>query len=346
MRVLVADIGATNARLAVVVVEAGELHFESEAEYASAHHDGLEPILRDFVSGLKTRPERACIGVPGPVVDGAARLPILGWEVRTEEVARAAGVPEPILLNDFEVLARSIPFLGDEDFETLQPGRPPADAREPHTLAVVGAGTGLGHAYLTSGPDGYRVHPSEGGHAEFSPRSPLEWELREHLAARFGRVSVERVVSGPGLLNVYRFLVDTGRVAEAPGVRERMAEVDPAAVIAERGMEGSDEASATALALLVDAYGAHAGDVALVLRAEGGVFLGGGIPPRILPRLRDGAFLEAFLDKGRLRPLLERVPVHVILNSRAALVGAARVAWSANPRTPGQRTRPRPESGA
>jgi len=326
MKVLAGDIGATSARLAVVEVEGREVRFLEERHYESTRFDALEPILREFLGGLSERPQAGCLGVPGPVVGGRARLPILGWQVERDSLVEAAGISRLEILNDFEVLARSIPVLSGDDLVTLHPGGGPDPGGNPRPLAVVGAGTGLGHAYLTWEEGGYRVHPSEGGHVEFSPRSPLEWELREHLAGRHGRVSVERVVSGPGLLNVYRFLADRGRAAESPRIRERMAEEDPAGVVAEHGLEGSDPLCVQALDILVSAYGAHAGDVALVLRAEGGVFLAGGVPPRILPKLRDGTFLKAFLDKGRLTPLLERVPVHVVVNPRAALVGAADLA--------------------
>jgi glucokinase len=326
MKVLAGDIGATNARLAVVEVEGPEVRFLEERHYESTRYNGLEPILREFLGDLPERPEAGCLGVPGPVVGGRARLPILGWNVKRDSLAEAAGISRLEILNDFEVLARSIPVLSGDDLVTLHQGSVPDPGRHPPPLAVVGAGTGLGHAYLTWAEGGYRVHPSEGGHGEFSPRSALEWELREYLAARHGRVSVERVVSGPGLPNIYRFLADSGRAPESPRIRERMAEEDPAGVVAEHGLEGSDPLCAQALEILVSAYGSHAGDVALVLRAEGGVFLAGGVPPRILPKLQDGTFLEAFLDKGRLTPLLERVPVQVVVNPRAALVGAADLA--------------------
>ena len=326
MKVLAGDIGATNARLALAEVEGPEVRFLEERHYESTRYSALEPILREFLGDLPERPEVGCLGVPGPVVGGRARLPILGWDVERDSLAEAADISRLEILNDFEVLARSIPVLSGDDLVTLHPGSVPDPEGRPLPLAVVGAGTGLGHAYLTWAEGEYRVHPSEGGHVEFSPRNALEWELREHLAERHGRVSVERVVSGPGLLNIYRFLTDSGRAPESPRIRERMAEEDPAGVVAEHGLEGSDPLCVQALEILVAAYGAHAGDVALVLRAEGGVFLAGGVPPRILPKIQDGTFLKAFLDKGRLTPLLERVPVRTVVNPRAALVGAADLA--------------------
>jgi glucokinase len=332
VRILAGDIGATNARLALLDWGDDGPRFLEEGHYESTRYEALEPILRDFTGRLSAPPEAACLGVPGPVVEGRAVLTILGWDVREGSLAEAAGIPALTILNDFEAVARSVPLLAGDDLSVLQEGVPPEPGSPRRPVAVVGAGTGLGHAYLTWEGTSLRVHPSEGGHVEFSPRSPLEWELREHLAGRFGRVSYERVVSGPGLMNVYRFLVDTGWAPEDPGVREEMAIEDPAGVIARRGIDQSDPLCAKALEIFISCYGAQVGDVALVLRSEGGVYLAGGIGPRILERLEDGSFLRAFLDKGRLRPLLERLPVKVILNPRAGLLGAAAYARGAGSR--------------
>jgi glucokinase len=332
MRILAGDIGATNARLALVEWGDGGPRFLEEAHYESTRYEALEPILRDFTGRLSASPDAACLGVPGPVVEGRAVLTILGWDVREGSLAEAAAIPALRILNDFEAVARSVPLLAGDDLAILQEGVPPEPGTPGRPVAVAGAGTGLGHAYLTWEGRSLRVHPSEGGHVDFAPRTPLEWELREYLAGRFGRVSCERVVSGPGLMNVYRFLADTGWAPEDPGVREEMAVEDPAGVIARRGMDRSDPLCAKALEIFVSCYGAQVGDVALVLRAEGGVYLAGGIGPRILERLQDGSFLRAFLDKGRLRPFLERLPVKVILNPRAGLLGAAAFARGAGSR--------------
>jgi len=326
VRILAGDIGATNARLALVEERDDEFHIVEERHFPSTEYNGLEPIVEGFVSSLSEAPERACLGIPGPVVDGRAHLPILGWEVREDAMAHAAGVPDLRILNDFQVLARAVTVLPDDDLATLHEGAGPDELPPGGPRAVVGAGTGLGHAYLTGVDGGFQVHPSEGGHVDFTPRSPLEWELRKYLADRYGRVSCERVVSGPGLMNVYRFLVDTGWAPESEEVRERMAVEDPAEVISSLGMDDADPLCAKALEIFVSSYGAHTGDVALLLRAEGGVYLAGGIAPRLLSYLQNGSFMDAFLDKGRLTPFLERIPVKVILNPRAGLLGAAAVA--------------------
>jgi glucokinase len=326
MKVLAGDIGATNARLALVEAGSAETRILHEEHFESTAYPGLEPVLREFMAELSERPDRACLGVPGPVVEGEARLPILGWEVSESVLSRATGVAGLRIINDFEALGRSVPVLGSDDVATLHEGVSPPASAPGATLAVVGAGTGLGHAYLTGAGGRVRIHPSEGGHVDFAPRTPLEWDLREYLAKRYGRVSCERVVSGPGLLNVYRFLADTGWAPESPGAREEMAVEDPARVISRRAAEGTDELSSKALELFVSAYGAHAGNVALLLRAEGGVYLAGGIAPQILETLGDGTFIDAYLDKGRLTPLMERIPVRVITNPRAGLLGAAAAA--------------------
>jgi glucokinase len=226
------------------------------------------------------------------------------------------------LINDLEANAWGIATLSSDDIAVLNPG----ESDGAGNLALISAGTGLGQAGLHWDGTRYRPFASEGGHVDFAPRNRLEMDLLEFLLRQFPRVSYERVVSGPGLQNIYRFLRETGRGDEPPWLAARLREQDPNAVVAQAALSGESALCVQALDLFVALYGAAAGNLALTLLATGGVYLGGGIAPKILPKLKDPIFLNAFFTKGRLRPLLETVPVRVILNDQTALFGAARYA--------------------
>jgi glucokinase len=252
---------------------------------------------------------------------GRVETPNLPWVVVGADVARALGVEAVDLLNDLEANTHGIALLGPEDVDVLNRGAEGAVG----SLGVIAAGTGLGEAGAYW--DGSRHHPfaCEGGHGDFGPRDALEDELLAYLRTRYGaHVSWERVVSGPGLVNVYEFLRDTGRGTEEPWLRTRLSREDPAAVIAHAAQGGDSPLCAAALARFVSLYGAEAGNLALKVMATGGVYLGGGIAPRILPSLENDGFVAAFANKGRMRPLLEAIPIRVILNDQTALLGAAR----------------------
>jgi glucokinase len=248
--------------------------------------------------------------------------PNLPWVVDAHELARDLKVPSVRLLNDLEANAYGIAALDAQDFVTLNPGAPGATGN----AAVISVGTGLGEAGLFWNGETHLPFACEGGHADFAPRNALEAELMLWLQARHGRVSYERVLSGPGLLSIYEFLRDTGKGSEAPELREALRQGDGPAAISAAGLEGRDALCVKALDLFVSLYGAEAGNLALKVMATGGVYIGGGIAPKILKKLQAPAFLEAFADKGRMRPLLEAMPVKVITKDTAALLGAARVA--------------------
>lgn len=311
--ILAGDIGGTSTRLALFAD--GEREPAALEIYASREHDGLEQMVRAFLAAHPAEVERAAFGVAGPVRDGrCADTTNLAWPVDAASVAGVAGTDRVILLNDLEASAHGLTALGPDDLAVLNRDGPGATGNR----AVVSAGTGLGQAGLYW--DGERHHPfaTEGGHTDFAPRNELEEGLRRYLTREHGHVSYERVCSGPGLVNVYRYLLDTsGEMATV--------ELDGAA-IAQAAFEQGGETCLRALDLMISVYGAQAGNVALTLMATGGVYLGGGIAPKILPRLRSGGFMRAFVDKGRFSSLLERIPVLVILNELTALVGAARVA--------------------
>jgi glucokinase len=261
------------------------------------------------------------------VQGGEARTTNLPWTVRASDLAAATGVPVTLLINDFEAVGHALGLLGPADLVTLQDGEPV----EHGPIALIGPGTGLGQGVLIWDSGRYGVHPSEGGHATFAARSEVEWGLSESLARRFGHVSWERVVSGPGLVCVYEYLASTPtRKASASALRG-IEHDDPAAVITRHGVAGTDPVAVEALSLFVGALGAQAGNLALTVLATGGVFLAGGIAPRIVDRLKTAAFLDPFRQKGRLEPLLARIPVHVIVNPDVGLLGAAAAAAREKP---------------
>lgn len=319
--ILAGDVGGTTTRVGWFAVDAGRLVARAVEKYPSHAHAGLAAIVRQFVTDHPAPVERAAFGIAGPVRAGRVETPNLPWVVVAADVARALGVESVDLLNDLAANAHGIGALGPKDLHVLHPGAAGAVGN----LAVIAAGTGLGEAGAYW--DGRRHHPfaCEGGHGDFGPRDALDDELLAYLRTRYGaHVSWERVVSGPGLVTVYEFLRDTGRGTEEPWLRAALSRDDPAAVIAHAGQGGGSPLCAAALARFVSLYGAEAGNLALHVMATGGVYLGGGIAPRILPSLERGGFLDAFLAKGRMRPLLEAIPVRVILNDLTALLGAAR----------------------
>lgn len=320
--VLAGDVGGTKTLLALFEPRGRALVPIRETVLASQTTGAVEDALAEFVrTAGGMRIDAACLGVAGPVVGGRSTATNLPWTVDEARVAAALGVQRARLLNDLEAMGYGVLALDDHAVQTLQPGTP-----RPGTMAVIAAGTGLGEAMIVSDGGRPRVVASEGGHADFAPRGDLEIELLRFLAREYGHVSWERVLSGPGLLNIYRFLRDTGRGEEPAWLAERLAGDDPSAAISEIALAGGHPLCVEALSVFVSVYGAEAGNLALVTLALGGVWIGGGIAPKIRPRLRDGTFLAAFRDKGRMRPLLETIPVRLVLEPRAALLGAARVA--------------------
>lgn len=319
VRVLAGDIGGTNTRLARLQVAGRKVEILAQATYPSRDYAGLDEIVAAFARSHSLNVDHACFGIAGPVANGIAETTNLPWRVDAHRLANTFKLKTATLLNDLEANAWGIAALNDADFCSLHSGASQAGGH----AAVIAAGTGLGEAGLFW--DGHRHHPfaSEGGHASFSPVNVLEAALLSFLRASFGHVSWERVLSGPGLVNIHAFLLAHRRAATPPWLDDEMRAGDPAAAIAQAALLERDDTCMEALALFVRLYGAEAGNLALKLMATGGVYLGGGIAPRILPALTSGTFMAAFLDKGRMRGLLETIPVRVILNDQAALLGAA-----------------------
>jgi glucokinase len=318
---LAGDIGGTKTDLAVFSAEKGPRSPLAQARFHSADYPSLEAMAREFLGHVSLPVNRACFGVAGPVVGGRARLTNLPWFLEEMILREALNLQAARLLNDLEAIANAVPHLLPSDLHTLSTGVPVTGG----TIAVIAPGTGLGEAFLTWEGTDYHAHPSEGGHADFAPISPAEIELLRYLQVRFGHVSCERVCSGSGIPNLYDYLKHSGAALPSSEVAARLAAAeDRTPLILQAALDSQRPCPlcAATLRLFISILGAEAGNLALKVLATGGVYLGGGIPPRILPALADGSFLEAFRRKGRLAELLARVPVQVI-TSRVALIGAA-----------------------
>ncbi len=320
--ILAGDIGGTNTRLAFFEGTPDKLKPVVIEVFPSGEHDGPAAIAKKFLVKHNQKVDAACFGIAGAVVDGRVKTPNLPWEVDAREIAAELSLKHVELVNDLLANAHGIALLEPSDFVVINEGSPNA----PGNRALISAGTGLGEAGLLAEENGYRPFPSEGGHCDFGPRNDLEIELSRYLMGRFQHVSYERVLSGPGLYNIYQFLRDTGRGIERASLADRLGQGDPSAAIAKSALEGTDEICVQALDIFVSIYGAEAGNLSLKLVATGGTFVGGGIAPKILAKLRGPAFMDAFKSKGRLAALLEDIPVRVITNDKTALLGAGRVA--------------------
>jgi glucokinase len=331
---LAGDVGGTKTILGFFKRVQGKLRRERESVYASQEYLSLETIVADFLSKGREKVGSFAVGVAGPVIEGRSHVVNLRWPVDARRLARCVGSPRVRVLNDLEATAWGIPELSTRKTVNLTPGV----RSRPGNAALIAAGTGLGMALMIW--DGQRHLPtaSEGGHQEFGPRDDLEIALLRHLRRRHGRVSVERLVAGPGFSAIYRFLSENRSDRESPQMSRRLdGAEDPNKVISEAGLSGEDALAVKTLEMFVSLYGSAAGDLALVAKATAGVYVGGGIAPKILPKLRSGEFVRAFRNKGRLSPLLEKIPVRVILEPRTALLGAAacaeRVLQARRPRT-------------
>jgi glucokinase len=312
------DIGGTKTRLAVIEVTGSQLNIEHEATYPSRDYAGFDILLGEFLSGMEV-PSRAAFGIAGPVQGRRAQTTNLPWRIDADALEARFGFVRCTLLNDLEATAWGLPALGADDLFVLQQGAPDSCGN----AAVIAAGTGLGEAGLYWDGHVHRPFASEGGHASFSPANEMDLALLHHLQGQYGHVSWERVVSGMGLLTLHEFLRLYRQTAVPPWLDEQMRNGDAAAAIAQAALSGRDDICIETLKWFVRLYGAEAGNLALKTMSRGGLYVGGGIAPKILQVLREGTFMDSFCDKGRMRPLLEAMPVKVILNDRAALYGPA-----------------------
>ena len=320
--ILAGDVGGTKVHLALYGFTEGRLTHVRDEKFPSGQYAGLEVVVREFLSrdAVKAEITAACFGVPGPVRDGRLKVTNLPWELESRVLSHDLGIEHVFLINDLEANGYGIPELAPDQIYTLSDG----DKSAVGNAALIAAGTGLGEAILVWDGKHHMPMASEGGHADFAARNEMEIDLLRYLQRTLqGRVSWERVVSGLGLKNIYSFLRDDKGLEEPAWLRDRMQSEDPNAVIGELGEAGQSELCAKTLDMFISAYGAEAGNLGLKVLAVGGVYLGGGIAPKILKSLGDGRFMKAFTDKGRLSNVLVAAPVRVILDSRAALLGAA-----------------------
>src|SRR6476469_4772364 len=319
--ILAGEIGATRTRLAAFDTEGNKLQCVVEKTYLSHNHGGLSELITDFIKTEGIPVHSACFGVAGPVTAGRSKVSNLPWTIDCRELASQLKLDSVGLINDLEAYAYGIDALESKDFVTLSEGSEDAEGNR----AVISARTGLGVAGLYW--DGFRHHPfaCEGGHADFAPRTPLESELLAYLQAKHGRVSCERILSGPGIKNIYDFLRDTGKVAEPAGLRQDLGKAaDPPALISRLALDGKAEICEKTLSLFVSIYGAETGNCALYFMTRGGIFIGGSIAGKIMSKMKEPIFMEAFLAKARMKPLLETMPVKIVVNDDCCLIGAAR----------------------
>ena len=321
--ILAGDVGGTKIHLALYEFAGGRLAPVHDHKFPAADHAGLDEVVKAFLSeGERAKVVAACFGCPGPVRDGRLKLTNLPWTLDERELTKSLGMEHIFLINDLEANGYGIPELAPESVFTLHEGDPQSLGHR----GLVSAGTGLGEALLIwdAKLQRHQPLPSEGGHGDFAARNPLEISLLEYLRRTLnGRVSLERVVSGLGIKNIYAFLRDDRKLREPKWLRDRMEAEDPNAVIGQCAADGSSEICAETMRMFASAYGAEAGNVALKVLAAGGIYLGGGVAPKNLQVMHNGEFMRAFLDKGRLSPLLEKVPVRIILDETCALLGAA-----------------------
>lgn len=326
--VLAGDVGGTKTLLQLVEVQESASRTVYERRFDSSAHGDFNSIVGEFLRGAEfpfasSRPiAAACFGVAGPIHGQIAKITNLPWTINGEGVGAEFGMAAVRLINDFAAVGYGIEALSGDDLETLQAGEP-----EPHGVrAVLGAGTGLGEGVLVWQEGHYQALPSEGGHVDFAPTDEDQIGLLRYLRPIFGHVSYERILSGTGLVSIFEYLTKTGRETATFELGQAMLEQDPAAAISEYGLAGRDPAAARALDMFVAIYGAQAGNLALTALATGGVYVAGGIAPKIVARLKQGGFVRAFKDKGRFQALVGRIPLQVVMNQNVGLMGAALVA--------------------
>lgn len=328
MTVLAGDIGGTKTLLQLSTPSqvSGRRVFNVlyEQRYPSADHADFLPLVKQFLDSApheaKSSITGACFGVAGPVSGRTAVTTNLPWKLDADTLERALGIPHVRLINDFQAVGYGIEALGDEDLVTLQAGTPMAHG----TRIVIGAGTGLGQGFLVWQDDHYEVVASEGGHADFAPRTPIEMELLAYLKTQFPWPTWERVASGRGLVNIFNFLVEAKQRPVSAALQEALASGDKGAAVSRFGLSGEDATASEALDMFVSIYGSQTGNFALTALASGGVYVAGGVAPKILSKMKEGGFLKAFLDKyERMQSLLNAMPVKIVVNEHVGLLGCA-----------------------
>lgn len=319
---LAGDIGGTKTQLAIFSMAEGPRRPVAEAVFPSADYTNLADIAREFITQTNLPVEYACFDVAGPVIGGRAQLTNLPWVIDSAALAAELNLQRVWLLNDLQATAYAVPQLTPGDLKTLNKGEP----AEYGAIAVIAPGTGLGEAFLVWTGSSYMAYASEGGHTDFGPNNDVEIELLRFLLKRFGHAGYERICSGIGIPNIYDFFLESGRFSESPEVAQALAAAeDRTPIIVQAALDPvkPDPLCVATMEMFVSVLGAEAGNLALKVLATGGVYLGGGIPPRILPFLQTEHFMRAFTNKGRFSEMISRIPVHIVL-TQAALIGAAR----------------------
>jgi glucokinase len=318
---LAGDIGGTKTVLALFSREEGAHTILEKKKYRSKKYDSLDDIVREFTAEFQANIEAATFGVAGPVQNNRVQVTNLPWMIDGRTLSQTLDGATVHLLNDLQAIANAVPILQPEDLHTLQPG----EADPTGAIGVIAPGTGLGEAFLVWNGRHHQAYPTEGGHTDFAPRNELEFSLLQYLRQKYNRVSYERVCSGIGIPNIYAYLRDCGYAPETETVAAQLAEADDwTPVIVDAAVAEASPLCQATLNLFISILGAEAGNLALKLLTTGGIYIGGGIPPRILPQIEASDFLASFQQKGRFSPLLAQMPVHVILSPQAALYGAAR----------------------
>lgn len=325
--ILAGDVGGTKVHLSLFRFEQGALKHIRDRKFSAPQYPDLQSVVREFLGEANGEAahstaeiDAACFGVPGPVRRNIIRLTNLPWTLDSRELARDLAIEHLFLINDLEANGYGINELSPDQVFVLSEG----DSGQVGNRGLIAAGTGLGEGIMIWNGKSHIPMASEGGHTDFGPRNDLELELLQYLRADLkGHVSWERVCSGIGLKNIYTFLRDIKKLEESPTLRQRIQEEDPNSVIGELGESGENELCAKTLDVFASAYGSEAGNLALKILSHGGMYVGGGIAPKILKKMQDGTFMQAFCDKGRMHDLVAHMPVRIILESRAALMGAA-----------------------
>lgn len=319
--ILAGDVGGTKTQLGIFQVKGKKLQLERSKTYLNQRYHCLEEILAEFTSDTSKHIESACFGIAGPVNNGTCLATTLGWSISARMLAERFSLPSVTLLNDLEAIAHGIELLSPEDFITLNEGE-----KAEGNIGILAAGTGLGIACLFWNGREHLPSASEGGHIDFAPRNELESDLLHFMLRKYERVSLERVVSGPGIVEIYNFFRASRQEQASEMVGARLLTEDSAEAISASALLGECPIAVKTLELFTSIYGAAAGNLALTILATGGIYIGGGIAPKNISKMRDGTFMKAFLAKGRFAPLMIRIPVRVILNDLVPLIGAARVA--------------------
>ena len=317
--VLAGDIGGTKTNLGLFSMGRHRPRLETMETFLSRDYPNLERIINLFVDKQKRQVMSACFGIAGPVVEGRSKVTNLPWVISERRIKERFSLPRVCLINDLAATALAIPILSRSELYPLNTRR----RESGKNIAIIAPGTGLGVSLAVFQGGEYVPIPSEGGHVDFAPRNDEEIGLWRYLNRRYGHVSIERVLSGPGLYGIYSWLKASMNYKEPAYLKKMIGDMDPAKAVTDAAIAHNNAVCTKALTLFVSVLGAVSGNLVLTGMATGGVYLGGGIPPKILPAIKDGAFINAFTDKGRFKELLEKIPVRVILNEKAALLGAA-----------------------